>query len=135
METDLTAETDDDLASRWLYLPPIESLEVLHNHDDGNAHVQLCGNIRSVGLIEYRFMVIVRRSGEQTPLLLITAETSDALERENPGQFALGLFRPNGHHTLAIAPEFGTFEGFAAAAGKLIDELNVVGMCRGEQEA
>lgn len=120
----------DDLASRWLYLPPLESYDVLHNYDDGNAHVQLCGNIRSVGLIEYRFMVVVRRSGDKTPLLLITAETSDALEREHPGQFALGLFRPDGHHTLAIGPEYGAFGGFASAAGKLIDELDVAGMCR-----
>ena len=120
----------DDLASRWLYLPPLESYDVLHNYNDGNAHVQLCGNIRSVGMIEYRFMVVVRRSCEHMPLLLITAETSDALEREHPGKFALGLFRPNGHHTLNIATEYGTFEGFAAAAGKLIDELDVAGMCR-----
>lgn len=105
----------------WLYLPPIESADVMHRHDDGTLCIECYANIKSAGAIEYRYMVGVYPSGSMKPLLLVTSETSALLELSEPGKFALGLFLPEGHHTLAIAPEYGHWNVFLQKAVEIIE--------------
>ena len=94
-------------APQWLYLPPIESADVVHRHDDGTMRIECYANLKSSGAIEYRYMVGVYPSGSKKLLALITCESSYFLELGDPGKFALWVFLPEGHHTLDVATEYG----------------------------
>ena len=107
----------------WLYLPPIESADVMHSHDDGTIRIECYANLKSAGAIEYRYMVGVYPSGSMKPLILVTSETSAFLELSDPGNFALGVFLPEGHRTLAVAPEYGHWNVFLQKAVEIIESL------------
>ena len=108
-------------ALQWLYLPPIESADVIHRCDDGNIRIECYVNLKSAGVIAYRYMVGVYPSSSKMPLLLITSETSPLLELSDPGMFALGIFSPEGHCTVGIAPEYGHWNIFLGKAVEIID--------------
>lgn len=110
-------------APQWLYLPPIESADVVHRHDDGTMRIECYANLKSSGAIEYRYMVGVYPSGSKKPLALITCETSYFLELSDPGKFALGVFLPEGHHTLDIATEYGHWNVFLKKAAAVVESL------------
>ena len=108
-------------ATEWLYLPPIESADLLHTLDDGVQRIELYHNLKSAGAIEYRYMIGVYPSGtSMRPRLLVTCERSAGLELEYPGQFALGVFTPQGHHTLAIGKEYGQWNIFLDKSAEVI---------------
>ncbi len=110
-------------APQWLYMPPIESADIVHRHDDGRMRIECYANLKSSGAIEYRYMVGVYPSGSKKPLALITCETSYFLELSDPGKFALGVFLPEGHHTLDVATEYGHWNVFLKKAVTVIESL------------
>lgn len=109
------------LAAQWLYLPPIDSADVVHRHDDGTWRIDCYTNLKSAGAIEYRYMIGVYPSGSMRPLLLVTCETSAALELSNPGEFALGVFLPEGHQTLDVASDYRDWMYFLGKAIPIVD--------------
>lgn len=56
-------------------------------------------------------------------LILVTSETSAALELSASGQFALGVFLPHGHRTLDVAAEYGEGEYFFNKAAAIIESF------------
>jgi hypothetical protein len=108
---------------QWLYLPPVDSADVFHSHDDGTRRIECYTNLKSAGAIEYRYMVGVYPSGSMKPLLLVTSETSAGLELSNPGEFALGVFLPNGHRTLDVAAEYGQGAYFFEKAAAIVESF------------
>jgi len=115
-------------ALQWLYLPPIDSADVIHCHDDGAMRIECYANLKSSGAIEYRYMVGVYPSGSKKPLVLITCETSTFLELSDPGKFALGVFLPKGHRTLDVATEYGHWNVFLKKAVEVIESLLADGL-------
>lgn len=110
-------------ALQWLYLPPIESADVFHCHDDGTRRIEFYNNLKSAGAIEYRYMVGVYPSGSMRPLLLVTCEGSAGLALSNPGEFALGVFSPSGHRTLDVAAEYGQAAYFLDKAATIVESV------------
>ena len=54
------------------------------------------------------------------PLFMVAAEQSDLLALR--GEWALGVFRPDGHQTIDISEDYGNWYSFHAAALLLIDK-------------
>ena len=106
---------------QWLYLPLIDTADVVHRHDDGTWRIDCYANLKSAGAIEYRYMIGVYPSGSMRPLLLVTCETSAALELSNPGEFALGVFLPEGHQTLDVASDYRDWMYFLGKAIPIVD--------------
>lgn len=108
-------------APQWLYLPPIDSADIVHRHDDGTWRIDCYANLKSAGAIEYRYMIGVYPSGSMIPLLFVTCETSAGLALSNLGEFALGVFLPEGHQTLDVAAEYGEWMYFLGKAIPIVD--------------
>lgn len=105
----------------WGYFPPIEYGETVQSFGGApGLRVVFYTNLRSSGMVQYRYLATVYVGDTMFPLFMVTAETSPGLALEGKGAWALGVFRPDGHATMDIADDYGSWHPFAAAAMELI---------------
>lgn len=122
----MEAKTQTNAASElptWQYLPSIEYGEKVESLGGApGLRVVFYNNLRSSGVVHYRYLATVYVGDTMFPLFMVTAETSERLALEGKGEWALGVFRPEGHATADISDEYGNWYSFKAAAMLLIKE-------------
>lgn len=118
----METETETNPLPTWGYFPPIEYGETVQSFGGApGLRVVFYTNLRSSGMVQYRYLAAVYVGDTMFPLLLmVTAETSPGLALEGKGEWALGVFRPQGHATVDISPDYGSWHPFVAAAMELI---------------
>lgn len=115
--------THDTSLPTWQYLPPIEYGEKVQSLGGGaGLRVVFYKNLRSTGAVHYRYLATVYLGDTMFPLFMVTAETSDLLALEGKGEWALGVFRPEGHATVDISDDYGHWFSFLHAALVLIKQ-------------
>jgi hypothetical protein len=121
METVTQTETQPSALPTWQYLPPIEYGETVQSFGGApGLRVVFYTNLRSSGMVQYRYLAAVYLGDTMFPLFMVTAETSAPLALEGTGEWALGVFRPEGHATVDISDDYGSWHPFVAAAMGLI---------------
>jgi hypothetical protein len=121
LETIMETAIPDSAWPTWHYLPTIEYGEKVQSYGGGaGLRVVYYNNLRSTGAIQYRFLATVYAGDTMFPLFMVAAEQSDLLALR--GEWALGVFRPDGHQTIDISEDYGNWYSFHAAALLLIDK-------------
>lgn len=105
-----------------LYLPCVESADVIKTLDDGLLRIEIYTNIKTFGVIDYHYMVGVYPSGKKLPLLLVACESSAGLAQEGRGSYALGAFSEAGHATLDVSDDYINYGHFLRKASEYIDQ-------------
>lgn len=119
----MKSATQTDPLPTWHYLPPIEYGETVQSFGGApGLRVVFYDNLRSSGLVQYRYLAAVYVGDTMFPLFMVTAETSALLELEGKGAWALGVFRPEGHATVEFSEDYGSWHPFVAAAMNLIEK-------------
>jgi hypothetical protein len=122
-ETTMETETQTNALPTWQYLPPIEYGEQVESIGGApGLRVVFYNNLRSIGSVHYRYLATVYVGDTMFPLFMVTAETSELLALEGKGEWALGVFRPEGHTAADISDDYGNWYSFKLAAMLLIQE-------------
>jgi hypothetical protein len=107
----------------WQYLPPIEYGEIVESVGGApGLRVVYYNNLRSSGTVHYRYLAAVYVGDTMFPLFMVTAESSPMLVLEGKGEWALGVFRPEGHATVDFSEDYGSWHPFVVAAMDLIEK-------------
>lgn len=117
----MEAELPASQLPTWQYLPPIEYGETVQSfgHAPG-LRVVFYNNLWSSGAVHYHYLATVYVGDTMFPLFMVAAETSALLSLEGKGEWALGVFRPEGHSTRGVSDDYGSWHPFVAAAMELI---------------
>lgn len=122
----MEAETSTNPANAfptWHYLPPIEYGETVQSFGGApGLRVVFYDNLRSSGLVQYRYLAAVYVGDTMFPLFMVAAESSPFLASEDQSAWALGVFRPEGHATVEFSEDYGSWHPFVAAAMNLIEK-------------
>ncbi|GAB1395160.1 hypothetical protein MASR1M60_33240 [Rhodocyclaceae bacterium] len=117
----METETQTNPLPTWHYLPPIEYGETVQSFGRApGLRVVFYDNLRSSGMVQYRYLAAVYVGDTMFPLFMVAAESSALLELEGKGTWALGVFRPEGHATVDFSEDYGSWHPFVAAAMELI---------------
>jgi len=120
-ETTMATGTETNPLPTWQYLPPIEYGETVQSFGGApGLRVAFYTNLRSSGAVQFRYLAAVYVGDTMFPLFMVTSETSPGLALDGKGKWALGVFRPEGHATKDISPDYGNWHPFVAAAMELI---------------
>lgn len=121
MEAETQSSAPNNPLPTWGYFPPIEYGETVQSFGGApGLRVVFYTNLRSSGMVQYRYLATVYVGDTMFPLFMVTSETSPGLALEGKGEWALGVFRPEGHSTMDIADDYGSWHPFVAAAMELI---------------
>lgn len=119
----METEAQTNALPSWEYFPPIEYGEKVQSIGGSpGLRVVFYNNLRSTGAVHYRYLATVYQGDTMFPLFMVTAETSDLLALEGKGEWALGVFRPEGHATVDISDDYGNWFSFLHAAMALIKQ-------------
>ncbi len=113
-----------------LPLPLIYDFSINSYYRLGNIYTLLVSNCKSVGGILYKYIMYVFRGEENTPRLIIGAETNIQFKQEmlklaskndeTSFPLFLGIFLPGGHRNLGLSTELGSAEKFTEYAHQLV---------------
>lgn len=98
------------------YTPEIQSSNVKQKFQLGNYTAVLLGDIVSVGYLEYRYIMVVFKNGDQEPCYFITSETNSLIKEDSNGSYCLCIFIGNGHLNCGFSKKWANEALFTAEA-------------------
>jgi hypothetical protein len=108
------------------YMPLVESMDQLDGGPLGDSHFGvLFGNIKSAGMVQYTYLFIVYKKGEELPLLIVASEVNGFRDKAGGGSHFLGLFDGSGHANLGDSDEWGDVDKFRKALKVVEKQLGV----------
>jgi hypothetical protein len=99
-----------------MYSPHIKSAKPLLRYRLPPYTFVLLGEIESIGLIGYLYLLIAMKDDEKAPSLFVSAEVNSTVDKCGGGSHFLCIFDPEGHHNLGHHNQWANLDIFAAKA-------------------
>ncbi len=99
-----------------MYKPLITSAKPLLRYRLAPYTFILLGEIESLGVIEYLFILFAIKDEENAPELFIASEVNAMAATLGGGSHFLGVFDPQGHWNLGASDQWANLDLFAAKA-------------------
>jgi hypothetical protein len=104
------------------YMPMVESVNRVGQVQIGDKYVALMfDNIKSLGSIEYTYLLGVFDTKTEQPVYFVASEVSSTAKAFGGGSHFLGVFDGEGHSNLGSSDDWADSESFFAKAIALVE--------------
>jgi hypothetical protein len=105
-----------------MMMPMTSDRRIIHQYKAGNHFVDICTDLKSVGLIEYTHMAIVYAELGQPPVFFVTAEVNTNIAGQpNPESHFLCTFDEERHTNFGAMSDIADFDVFEKKALNIIN--------------
>jgi hypothetical protein len=104
------------------YTPEIQSSNVKQKFQLGNYTAVLLGDIVSVGYLEYRYIMVVFKDGDQEPCFFVTSETNSLIKEDGNDSYCLCTFIGDCHLNCGFSEKWANKALFTEEALRIIKE-------------
>ena len=105
-----------------MYMPNIKSAKILERIHLGNYNLVLLGDIESIGYIHYKYILVVFKANEQTPIYFVSSEENAFSKELGGGTHFLCAFEGDTHKNYGCSNEWADYEKFADRALQMVKE-------------